>query len=263
MAYSTGGIPAKGGYFLGTTAGVEASSDGGYGVYGMSDEAAKAGVFGRHNGSTCTGGTGEFTLEQYCYGVAGVSYTSSTHGIGVYGYGSNTGVWGVAHTSANWSGYFSVGKVGLGAGVTVVNASDRNLKRDISPLSANLDALLRLKPSSYAWKSDPDDTHRSYGFIAQDVQDVLPELVSHTMEGDLALDYTGFIPVIVGGVQELEARVATIESGSQPVSRAAPSASSGTTTIATSTLALLLVGGMSGAAAMGGVMGAVVTRRRR
>ncbi len=248
-----------GGKFEGATMGVFAESDSGYGIRAETDAPAKAAVFGFHNGNACTGGTPEAPLDQYCYGVVGMAAVNSTHGIGVYGYGTNTSIWGVAYTPSTYSGYFSIGDVGLGAGVEVVAASDRNLKRDIEPLGAGLDELLRLKPSSYAWKSQPDSLDRDYGFIAQDVKEVLPGLVSTTREGDLALDYNGFIPVIVGGVQELEARVTALESGAAP---SATMQATSTTTALTRGVLALFAAGMLGAAVVGGVTGSLITRRR-
>jgi hypothetical protein len=56
------------------------------------------------------------------------------------------------------------------------------------------------------------DTYKSeYGFIAQDVKDLFPELVEENEEGILAVNYTGMIPILVEAVKELQDRVEELE----------------------------------------------------
>lgn len=80
--------------------------------------------------------------------------------------------------------------------------SDRRLKENIQPLSVSaLDAILKLKPSTFNWKKT--GAHGT-GFIAQDVQEVLPEAVAESdITGDLTLNDAYFTPYLVKGVQEL------------------------------------------------------------
>ena len=51
----------------------------------------------------------------------------------------------------------------------------------------------------------------SYGFIAQEVQKIYPDLVHADENGMLAIDYTGFIPLLVDAVKNLSAKVAEQE----------------------------------------------------
>ena len=89
-------------------------------------------------------------------------------------------------------------------GGTVVHSSDRRLKDNITALHYGLAEVLRLQPVSYDWKGRPQNG-RSLGFIAQDVQEVLPELVSEDDDsmGTLSVNYTGVVPVLVTAVQQL------------------------------------------------------------
>lgn len=59
---------------------------------------------------------------------------------------------------------------------TITPRSDRRLKDQIAPLSQGLSAVEQLKPSTFVWK-DPRFPGTQLGFIAQDVQEVIPELV--------------------------------------------------------------------------------------
>jgi hypothetical protein len=83
-------------------------------------------------------------------------------------------------------------------------SSDRRLKKDISGLTVGLDAIMQLKPSTYTWK---ESGTRSAGFIAQDVQSVLPSLVSTNSDdpnGYLSISEPGMIPYMVKAIQDLK-----------------------------------------------------------
>lgn len=81
------------------------------------------------------------------------------------------------------------------------DVSDRRMKRDITALDAAMaDRLMLLKPVTFRMK---EDDRREYGFIAQDVQEVFPELV---VEGNpLSLNYVGLIAPAVKTIQLLKA----------------------------------------------------------
>ena len=69
--------------------------------------------------------------------------------------------------------------------------SDARYKRDVAalPAQAALAVLMRLRPSTWAWK---DDGRRGAGFVAQEVMGVLPEAVREVGNGEdrhLALNY--------------------------------------------------------------------------
>jgi len=56
------------------------------------------------------------------------------------------------------------------------------------------------------------DTYRSeYGFIAQDVKDLFPELVIEDTEGVLAVNYIGLIPVLLEAIKDLQEKVEKLE----------------------------------------------------
>ena len=86
--------------------------------------------------------------------------------------------------------------------------SDARLKDKVSPLSYGLEEILKLKPVSFIWKNNSDQS-LNLGFIAQDVKLVMKELVS---EGNdplktLTLNYNGIIPVLVKAIQEQQKQI--------------------------------------------------------
>jgi len=85
--------------------------------------------------------------------------------------------------------------------------SDANLKTDVQPLSDYLntdclDVISCMKPVKYVYVDDPLKTNR-FGFIAQDVSEVCPELVTIDTEGKASLNYMDLIALLTQGIQEL------------------------------------------------------------
>lgn len=81
--------------------------------------------------------------------------------------------------------------------------SDARLKTDVTPAEGLLDTVLALRPVRYKY-SDRPTMAPEVGFIAQEVQAVLPEVVN---EGRiLTLDYARLSTVAIGAVREMQAQ---------------------------------------------------------
>jgi hypothetical protein len=118
-----------------------------------------------------------------------------------------------AYNSSN-SVLFTVGGVVkgslTGAGVwstTGGGTSDLRKKQNIEYIQTNgIDSINLLKPAKFEFKSNPEKTRR--GFIAQDVLQVIPNLVLGDGElegGTYGLDYDGILALAVKAIQELSA----------------------------------------------------------
>ena len=98
-----------------------------------------------------------------------------------------------------------------GAGVlTVIDvASDIRLKENIRENMFGLSDIMKLRPITYDWidKSNKDIK----GFIAQEVQKVLPESVIPNPSGYLSLETQTMIPVLVKAVQEQQAQIEALK----------------------------------------------------
>jgi len=92
--------------------------------------------------------------------------------------------------------------MGSGAHVTAggvwTNASDRAKKYDIKSLSYGLEEVLQMKPSIYKYKADSSE---SIGFIAQNLETIIPEVVSGE-EGEKGVAYGLLTAVVVNATQE-------------------------------------------------------------
>ena len=84
------------------------------------------------------------------------------------------------------------------------------MKRDIAPFGPALSAVAQLQPVHYYWHATefPErrfgDT-RAYGLIAQDVEQVLPELVVTNDDGYKAVDYSKLPLLTIQAIKELKA----------------------------------------------------------
>lgn len=77
-----------------------------------------------------------------------------------------------------FNGWNNVGYVTIATNsVALTNLSDHRLKTDVEPVTGALDVIDRLRPISYHAR-DSDDTAETQGFIAHELQEVIPEAVS-------------------------------------------------------------------------------------
>ena len=95
--------------------------------------------------------------------------------------------------------------------------SDLRLIKQIQPLSNSLAKINKLRGVYFSWKVDEisdlsADEGRHIGVIAQDVQQVLPEVVSEINGGKyLGVDYTALIPVLLESIRELDIKNKALE----------------------------------------------------
>lgn len=94
--------------------------------------------------------------------------------------------------------------------------SDESLKENVVPIRSATDILLALRPVSFNWKEGTKERemvglYRDHGFIAQDVQFVLPDLVRKNTNGLLSLRAQGIIPYLVKGFSEHDDKIKALE----------------------------------------------------
>lgn len=103
-----------------------------------------------------------------------------------------------------------------GAWVNYTTVSDGRLKTNVVPVTDALDIVNQLNPVFYDWdRSNPkasgfEDKHQ-VGFIAQEVEKVLPEVVNKGEDSYRSLEYGKIVSVVVAAVKELYAKVMGIE----------------------------------------------------
>ena len=105
-----------------------------------------------------------------------------------------------------------VGNGGVVRCVTVQQTSSRKVKENIKPMEAEeARKILDLEAVSFDYKNKASGTNKR-GFIAEDVAEVLPNLVTaETEELPASLDYIGMIPYLQAMIKEQEKRIEALE----------------------------------------------------
>ena len=104
-----------------------------------------------------------------------------------------------------------------GATAAFNTSSDYRLKENVDYTWDGTTILKQLKPAKFNWKVDPDNT--VHGFIAHEAKAVVPDSVIGEKDavddnGDVSpqqIDQSKLVPILVKTVQELEARIKTLE----------------------------------------------------
>ncbi|MGI8419506.1 MAG: tail fiber domain-containing protein [Candidatus Levyibacteriota bacterium] len=94
--------------------------------------------------------------------------------------------------------------------------SDLTLKQDIAGLNNALTKVLTLRPVTWHWKEDGhNDRDLQYGFIAQEVEKVLPNLVSEGMWRDGSqrkfITVGDLVPYLVAAMQEQQTQIIALK----------------------------------------------------
>ena len=105
-----------------------------------------------------------------------------------------------------------------GSGTSFNTSSDYRLKENVVTDWDATTRLKQLKPSRFNFKADKDTTVD--GFLAHEVQSIVPEAVSGEKDavdkdGNIdpqGIDQSKLVPLLVKTIQELEARIAILES---------------------------------------------------
>lgn len=96
--------------------------------------------------------------------------------------------------------------------IIAYSSSDERLKDNITPISGCLDKVLSLDAIEFDWNDNQETyTGHDVGLIAQQVQEIAPEIVTERGDGYLAMKYEKMIPLLVGAAQEQDAQIQELE----------------------------------------------------
>lgn len=92
-----------------------------------------------------------------------------------------------------------------------VVTSDRRYKKNIEEMSPIMDDLMKLRPVRYHYKRNANDEPKIVGFIAQEVQEVFPELVYSEDGTQLALARADYAILAIKAIQEQQNTITELE----------------------------------------------------
>jgi hypothetical protein len=145
--------------------------------------------------------------------------------------GVNWGNIGIGYNNGTiWTPSAKLHVIGSIYATGTITSSDERLKKNIEKLIADEVKLKEIEGKRYNMDatsprfgigsdglsklSKMDQTffeHKHFGFLAQDVQKVYPELVYEDNEGYLAVDYQGFIPILYETVKEQQTMIEDLQ----------------------------------------------------
>ena len=91
-----------------------------------------------------------------------------------------------------------------------ITSSDARLKTDIRPLNNALDTVLSLQGKQYRL-IDEAVNQTDIGLIAQDVEKVLPQIVTQSEDGYKAIDYQSLTAVLIEAMKEQQDQITSLE----------------------------------------------------
>jgi len=93
---------------------------------------------------------------------------------------------------------------------TISCTSDVRLKKNIENVSFGLDTVMNLRPVEFDWKNESTE-YKNLGFIAQEVEELIPNVVSTDEEtGYKSINQIGLIPILTKAIQDLAIRYETL-----------------------------------------------------
>lgn len=277
-------------YSSGNTYGIYGYSGSNYGVYGSS---GYVGVYGTGTsyglyGSSISYGVYGSGASYGVYGHSGSSFGVRGYSgyLGVYGTGDSYGVYGTSAGSSGYAGYFYSGiyralyaetgsanfysgvfsgGIGIYSSGGFTLTSDKNVKKNIQDVGDAMSIINKLQPKNFEFRNDgkyaslhlPKGSH--YGLLAQDLEQVLPNLVNE-MEQELnttppaegkeatqskeaakketmkikGINYDELIPILIKAVQEQQKEIEDLKEVVTSLKANATISSSDVTTIHTS-----------------------------
>jgi len=86
--------------------------------------------------------------------------------------------------------------------------SDARSKKDIQPINSSLNKIQNIQGVKYKWERQETDSNEGhYGVIAQEVEKVLPEIVTTGKNGNKKVAYMELIPVLIEAVKEQQSTI--------------------------------------------------------
>ncbi len=159
-------------------------------------------------------------FPKYRLQVDGITGTFSDNGMRIQNTTASTG-WSFYASSTGDMIIGKTGNLGYFNGITgaYTSSSDARLKTNIRNMETILPKLKLLAAKRYEFKQNNPEHIQSIGFLAQDVQQIFPELISvnKNNEGNpqvdqqLGMDYAGLSVIAIKAIQEQQAQIEALK----------------------------------------------------
>jgi hypothetical protein len=89
---------------------------------------------------------------------------------------------------------------------SINNPSDINLKNSVEQIKSDTTILKKLNPVSFTFKDD-EQNKKHFGFIAQELESLYPELVSNNELGFKTVNYIEIIPILLSQMKNMQEEI--------------------------------------------------------
>jgi len=96
--------------------------------------------------------------------------------------------------------------------VTAYHSSDERLKDNIKLIPSAIDKLSKIGGYSFDWNDNSNNTGHDIGVIAQEIEQVLPEIVIERDNGYKAVRYEKIVPLLIEAIKEQQLQIEELKS---------------------------------------------------
>ena len=97
--------------------------------------------------------------------------------------------------------------------ITAYSSSDQRLKDNITPIPNALDKVLSISGNTFDWNEKSGKEGSDVGVIAQEILEVIPEVVTTRDNGYLAVRYEKLVPLLIEAIKELKEEIKELKGG--------------------------------------------------
>ena len=103
------------------------------------------------------------------------------------------------------------GRIDAAGDIVAFSTSDKNFKENITPIPNAIDKIRKISGNTYDWKVELKDIHgfegNDVGVIAQEIEEVLPQLVTTRETGYKAVKYDKIVALLIEGIKEQQQHI--------------------------------------------------------
>lgn len=159
--------------------------------------------------------TGNLTCSQIFDNGTSVGIGYSTASIATTAFSDATlpGTWTAPGTTPASPGVtYKLAVNGVTKASAFYSTSDKRFKKDIKPIENALKTIEAIEGKTYLWNKEANkemnfDNGDHSGFIAQDLEKVLPHLVASGQDGSKAVNYIELMPYLVEAIKEQQTQI--------------------------------------------------------
>ena len=107
------------------------------------------------------------------------------------------------------------GRIDASGDIVAFSTSDRNFKENITPIENPIEKIRKISGNTYDWKEDMKEFHgfegNDVGVIAQEIEAVLPQLVTTRETGYKAVKYDKLVALLIEGIKEQQIQIENLK----------------------------------------------------